>query len=113
MTGASLSESTVEAVALNWLASVGWAVAHGPDIAPETPATERGDYDEVILIDRLRAALDRLNPNLPNDALEDALRQPTHPVGTMLEAGNRDVHRKLVVGVTVEYVDTDGRICGG
>ena len=53
MSDASLSESTVEAVALDWLASLGWAVAHGPDIASDTPAAERTEYGEVVLKGRL------------------------------------------------------------
>ena len=109
---ASLSESTVEAVALDWLSSLGWTVLHGPDIAPDTPAAERTDYSEVVLYVRLRAALARLNPDLPDDALEDALRRLTRPAGATLEARNRDVHRILVAGITVEYVDADGRVRG-
>ena len=109
---ASVSESTVEAVALEWLAALGWAVAHGPDIAPDTPAAERADYGTVVLTNRLRSALARLNPNLPAEALEDALRRLTHPAGATLEARNRDFHRMLVAGVTVEYVDADGRVRG-
>ena len=112
MSGGSVSESTVEAVVLDWLASLDWAVLHGPDIAPDTPAAERTDYGEVVLITRLRSAVARLNPNLPEDALEDALRRLTRPAGATLEARNRDSHRMLVAGVTVEYPDTDGRVRG-
>ena len=113
MTDASLSESTLEAVALDWLASLGWTVAHGPDIAPGALTAERSNYGEVVLTDRLRSALVRLNPYLPDDAIEDTLRQLTSPAGATLEALNRDLHRKLVAGVTVEYVGTDGRVRGG
>ena len=109
---ASLSESTVEAVALDWLASLGWVAAHGPDIAPDTPAAERADYGTVVLTSRLRSALSRLNPDLPDDALEDALHRLTRPAGATLEARNRDFHRMIVAGVTVEYVDPDGRVRG-
>ena len=112
MSDASLSESTVEAVALDWLASLGWAVAYGPAIASGMPAAERADYGEVVLSERLRSALARLNPDLPTNALEDALHRMTRPAGATLEARNRDFHRMLVAGVTVEYVDTDGRVCG-
>ena len=41
---AILTEADVEAAALDWLAGVGWQVAHGPDGAPDTPNAERGDY---------------------------------------------------------------------
>ena len=109
---ASLSESTVEAVALDWLASLRWAVAHGPDIAPDAPAAERTDYGDIVLTERLRSALARLNPDLPSDALEDALRRLTRPAGATLEARNRDFHRMLVAGVTVEYVNAEGRVRG-
>ena len=109
---ASLSESTVEAVALDWLAALGWAVAHGPDIAPDTPAAERADYGAVVLTNRLRSALAHLNPDLPDGAFEDALRRLMSPAGATLEARNRDFHRMVVAGVTVEYVDTDGRVRG-
>ena len=112
MGAASLSESAVEAVALDWLASIGWAVVHGPDIAPDLPAAERADYDAVVLTDRLRSALGRLNPDPLDDALEDAERRLTRPAGATLEARNRAFHRMLVDGVTVEHVDTDGRIRG-
>ncbi len=112
MSDATLSEATVETAALDWLTSLGWAVLHGPDIAPDTPAAERADYGEVVLDVRLRSALACLNPDLPDDALEDALRRLTRPVGATLEARNRDFHRMLVAGVTVEYVDADGRVRG-
>ena len=107
-----LSESTVEAAALDWLATLGWAVAYGPDIAPDTPTAERTEYGKVVLQDRLRSALARLNPDLPAEALDDALRRLTRPAGATLEARNREVHRMLVAGVTVEYVDADGRVRG-
>ena len=113
MSDASLSESTVEAVALDWLASLGWTVLHGPDIAPDTPTAERSDYDDVVLHGRVRSALARLNPDLPDDALDDAVRRLTRPAGPTLEARNRDFHRMLVAGVTVEYSDAEGRIRGG
>ena len=72
MPPSGVSESGVEAVAFGWLDSIGWAVAHGPNIAPDTPAAERADYGAVVLNGRLRSALARLDPNLPADALEDA-----------------------------------------
>jgi type I restriction enzyme R subunit len=81
---AVFSESTVEDAALAWLQAAGWRVAHGPDIAPDMPAAERRDYGEVVLAQRLRDALARLNPLLPAEALEDAFRKLARPDGVDL-----------------------------
>ena len=109
---AVLTEADVEQAALEWLAGLGWAVAHGPDIAPGTPHAERGDYGQVVLKRRLRDVLAELNPGLPHNALDDAYRKLTRPEGTTLEARNRDFHRMLVNGVEIEYREDGGRARG-
>ena len=45
----TITEADVESAALEWLAGVGWGVAHGPDIAPEA---ERGDYGQAVFDQR-------------------------------------------------------------
>jgi len=105
-------ESTIESAALAWLEASGWQVAHGPDLAPGAPASERRDYSEVTLTGRLRDALARLNPDLPVEALDDAFRQLTQPQGADLIQRNRAQHRLLVDGVTVEHRNAGGAICG-
>lgn len=107
-----LNESHVEAAALAWLEELGFAALHGPDIAPGELAAERSDYGQVVLDARLRAALARLNPQLPAEALDDAFRKLTRPEGPNLEARNRAVHRLLIDGVTVEYRHAQGHIAG-
>jgi type I restriction enzyme R subunit len=62
-----LQESELESVALSWLYSSGFTVLPGPSIAPGELAAERTSYEQVILEDRLRAALKRLNPCIPAD----------------------------------------------
>ena len=109
---AGLTEAVVEDAALAYLESLGWTIAPGPDIAPGAAIEERTDYGQVILEQRLRDALARLNPSLPTDALDDAFRKLTLPVGATLEARNRTFHRMLVEGVTVEYRADDGAIRG-
>jgi len=98
----AFTESTVEAAALAWLEAAGWQVAHGPDIAPGMPAAERAGYSEVMLPQRLRGALARLNPDLPAEALEDAFRKLTQPPGAGLIQRNRALHRLLIEGIPVE-----------
>ena len=107
-----ISESDVEAAALEYLARLGWQTAHGPDIGPDATSAERADYGSVILERRLRDALVQLNPDLPIEALDDAFRKLTRPEGSTLEARNRGFHRMLVRGVTVEYRTARGVIRG-
>ena len=108
----TLTEAAVEQSALDWLRSLGWQTAHGPDIGPGGHATEREGFGEVVLAQRLRDALTRLNPDLPADALGRAFRRLTRPEGASVEARNRDFHRMLVDGVTVERRTESGAIRG-
>ena len=48
----TLTEADVEQAALDWLADLGWGVAHGPDIAPDAPGAERGDYGQAAFDQR-------------------------------------------------------------
>ena len=107
-----ISESEVENAALEWLDGLGWWVVHGPSIAPHAAGSERRDYSEVVLERRLLDPLDRLNSDLPAEALDDAFRKLTRPEGSTLAARNRAFHRMLVDGVTVEYRSAGGAVCG-
>ncbi|PTL36042.1 hypothetical protein CLG94_07020 [Candidatus Methylomirabilis limnetica] len=73
----NFSESVVKQAALAWFESLGWRVTHGLEIAPGEAGAERNDYGQVVLAQRLRDALARLNPVLPAEALEDAVRKLT------------------------------------
>jgi type I restriction enzyme R subunit len=109
---ATFAESTVESATLTWLSELGWQVKHGSEIAPDGLFAERQDYGQVVLERRLQDALVRLNPDLPPEALQDALRKLVNPPGATLEQRNRALHRMLVDGVTVEYRRPDGSIAG-
>ena len=108
----TFTESVVEQAALAWLESTGWSVRNGAAIAPGELAAERDDYGQVVLAQRLRDALARLNPVLPAEALDDAFRKLTRPEGAELVAHSRALHRLLVDGVTVEYRTAEGEIRG-
>jgi len=97
---ATFSESVVEEAALAWLEGLGYAIRHGPAIAPGEPLAERADYGQVVLEDRLRQALARLDPTLPAEALEDAFRKLIRADGPTLVARNHALQRMLVDGVS-------------
>ena len=85
------AEAVVEDAALAWLEALGFAVKHGPDIAAGEPGAEReASYRDVVLQGRLRDALARLNPSLPPEALDDALRKITVIAGPSLIERNRE-----------------------
>lgn len=110
----SFTESVVEEAALVWLATLGYSVLHGPEIAVGEVAAERNDanYRDVVLEQRLRQALLLLNPDLPPEALEDAFRKTMRADAPSLVERNRTMHHMLVNGVTVEYRRADGSIAG-
>ena len=107
---AKFSESVVEDAALTWLGELQYAVMHGPEIAPGELVAERAAFGEVVLEKRLRAALRKLNPSLPAEALDEAFRKVTVPHHPSLIANNRAFHRMLVDGITVECRRKDDSI---
>ena len=64
----SLNESAVEEATLEWFGALGYAVGHGPQLAPGEVASERDSFSDVVLAVRLREAIRRLNPHIPEDA---------------------------------------------
>ena len=109
---ATLTEASIEQATLSWLSNLGWQTAYGPEIAPDTPGTERADFTQVVLEERLRQALINLNPNLPPSALETGLRNLINPEGPTLEARNRSFHHALTRGVTIPIRRPDGTTSG-
>ena len=108
----SLNESTVEDAALEWFLELGYGVGHGPRMAPGEVAAERRAFSDVVLGGRLREAVRRLNPRVPEEAREEAVRK-VERVGTpSLMQTNRAFHRMLRDGVPVEYPRPDGSIAG-
>ena len=106
------TESVVEEAALEWFGELGYQVVHGPEIAPAEPAAERESFEQVILLGRLRDAGARLNPDIPAEAVEEAIRKITRVDSPWLADLNHAVHYQLVNGVNVEYFRPDGSIAG-
>ncbi len=97
-----MTEDQLELEALGWLAEVGYTHLHGPSLAPDSERPERGSYQQVLLIERLRGAIVRLNPQLTTAAREDALQQVLDLGVPSLLSANRRFHQLLVTGVKVD-----------
>jgi type I restriction enzyme, R subunit len=100
-------ESDVEEFALIQFAAIGYECLHGDDIAPETLASERESFGDVILRGRLEESLRRLNPEVPEAAIADALRKVILPASASPIQSNRAFHRLLRDGVEVEVAGQD------
>ena len=98
-----MTEDQLEQEALVWLAAVGYNHVYGPDIAVDGGTPERSNYTQVVLVHRLRDAINRLNPLVPLVAREDALQQVLSLDTPVLLSANRAFHRLLINGVPVEY----------
>lgn len=112
MTTLNIKEDDLEIEALSILSNLGYSTLFGPDIIPGTLWTERKTLSEVVLIDRLRNAIADLNPDIPEEAREDALIQILRTDSPDLLTNNRRFHDFLTDGIGVEYRTDDGRIKG-
>lgn len=108
----AFAENHVEEAALHWLQGLGYSVAHGPEIAPESAFAERTSYGDVFLKNRLADAVDRLNPTIPPETRADALRRIELAEFPGLIEENRRLHTVLIEGVPVEFYDEEGLIKG-
>jgi len=114
MTNYKYTESDLENATLEWLEELGFGIVFGPNIAPDGESPERESYKDIVLIGRLRSAVSAINPNIPRDAQEDAIKKVVNVAysnPSLLET-NHSFHRMLAEGVDVEYRREDGSIAG-
>ena len=115
MSGHAYTEDQlVEQPAIGLFAELGWAVAGPPPNAGvageprDAGLLGRETRGEVVLVSRLRAALERLNPALPPEAITAAVDELTRNRSAMsLEAANREVYLLLKEGIPVSVMDAD------
>lgn len=105
-----MKEAGLEEYALDIFRELGWQVFHGPDVAPGMPAAERDDYREVVLVGRLGQALARLNPHMPPDAVDEAVKAVLRAESQSVFQENWRAYQLLKFGVPVEYALPDGRV---
>jgi type I restriction enzyme R subunit len=106
----NLVEQHVELATMDWLQQLGYQIVYGPYLAPPEPGAERKSFRDVLLVGRLLNRLRQVNPKIPQDGLQEALRKIrliSHP--TLIE-NNRAFHKLLVEGVDVEFRRKSGEI---
>src|SRR5437879_2617551 len=105
-----VNENDVEVSLLQWFENLGYTKRFGLDIDPQGSTVERASYKDVILRDRLFAAIARLNPRLSHDGCDEVLRKILHLDHPNLVERNRLFHEMLVDGIPVENRRLDGTI---
>lgn len=96
-------EQAVEELAIEHLEQLGYQYLYGPTIAPDGESPERQSYDDVILKDRLRSAISRINPTITPDLQEDAFKQILRIQSPELLTNNERFHRMMTEGIGVTY----------
>ena len=103
-----LTESMVEDAALDWFRWLDYRVVAGPELPMGGPLGWRESHADAVFPETLRYSLAKLNPDLPKEALDTAMRTLLQPQGNTLETRNREAHRMIVEGVAVAYRDATG-----
>jgi type I restriction enzyme R subunit len=99
-------ESDIEQFVVELLEGQGFSY-----LAPEEQEAERKDLSEVILLARLKKAIEKLNRKIQQEAKEQALRQVLNLPSQNLIDNNEAFHRMLTEGIEVEYL-VEGNIRG-
>ena len=98
-----ITENTIEEFAIKLLEHLGYEYVYAPDIAPDTPKSERGSYEEVLLLGRLEEAVRRINPSIPYDTQTEAIKEVQRINSPELLNNNEAFHRMLTEGIKVSY----------
>jgi len=99
----ALTEDNIETFAIEVLQSIGWEYVHGLAIAPGAEQAERENFEQIVLVDRLRKAVAVLNPDIPQDAQEQAIQKVLRIYSPDLLHNNETFHQLLVEKVKIPY----------
>ncbi len=121
MTTNKITESEIEKFAIELLEKQGYQYIYAPSIAPDLSAPSearqagsdgtgtmhraptRQSFEDVLLMERLQSAVGRINPSIPADIREDAIKQIQRLNSPELIANNEAFHRMLTEGIRVGY----------
>jgi len=98
-----LTENDIELWAIEELKAIGWSYKNGVDIAPDGESPERQSFADVVLADRLKNAIAQLNPSIPFEAQEEALKKVLRINSPDTIKNNKELHYCLTDGVPVSY----------
>jgi len=108
------TESHLEEAVLEWFGELGYQIKNGPEIDPQSDAPERKDFREIVLVERLKNAVTKINPEIPVEAQEEAIKKVLNAplLSSQQVSNNKAFYQMLRNGVDVEYRRADGSIAG-
>jgi len=103
-----ITENTIEEFAIELLERMGYQYIYAPDIGSDSDSSlsgveRRNSYEEVLLIERLKNSIRRINPKVPIDSQEEALKEIQRINSPELLANNEAFHIMLTEGIKVSY----------
>ncbi|HDH05810.1 MAG TPA: HsdR family type I site-specific deoxyribonuclease [Nitrospirae bacterium] len=98
-----ITESEIEQFAIDLLEKQGYQYIYAPSFDPDSDTPERESFEDVWLMERLQTAVGRINPSIPEDIREDAIKQVLRLNSLELIANNEAFHRMLTEGIKVTY----------
>lgn len=109
-----ITESQIEEYALTELQALGYSYVHGSACAPHADRAvispggegqERESFEQIVLTDRLRNAVARINPHIPSEAREQAVQKAVRLYSPDMKAANEEFHSYLIEKVKVPYTE--------
>lgn len=98
-----ITESVIENFTIELLEQLGYQHIYAPDISHDADTPERNSYEDVLLLGRLRDAVSRINPKIPTESKEEAIKEIQRLNSPELIANNESFHRMLTEGIKVSY----------
>ena len=105
-----ITEEQLELLCINWFVELGYEYKDGHDIAPESNNPERDDFRKVILEDRLKSSLTRINPDIPIETINNASSEILNPNTPGLLQSNREMHKLMTKGLKVTFTDDNQEV---
>ena len=102
------NESELEVATLEWLEELGYDIIEGPDIAPDGDSPERYSFQDVVLVDRLRDALRKINPTIDTKVIEEAVQKIAANASPNLILNNKQFHKLATDGIEIQLQGKDG-----
>ena len=105
-----ITEEQVELQSIEWFKELGYQYKDGYEIAPEGVNPERDDFRKVILEDRLRSALIKINSDIPSQTINNSISQILNPNIPSLLNCNREMHKWMTKGLKVTFMQDNQEV---